>query len=101
MKAAPAPTFVVAQAEFLFQLFVIPFDDPAVLGQADQIAKFGAGGHSSTYLVYNTVVLVLANRTSKISLVGRPLLLEVSHETQKLRLPAHALKMRVIAINRI
>jgi hypothetical protein len=30
MKAAPAASFEVAQAKFLFQFFVIAFDDPAL-----------------------------------------------------------------------
>src|SRR5262245_48746483 len=34
MKAAP---FVVAQAEFLLQFLIIPFDDPAVFGQVRQL----------------------------------------------------------------
>jgi hypothetical protein len=48
-----------------------------------------------------TQKLLLANRTSKISLVGCPLFLEVSHETEKLRLAAHAVKMRIVAIHGI
>jgi hypothetical protein len=32
VKAAPASSFIVAQAEFLLQLFVITLNDPALLG---------------------------------------------------------------------
>ena len=30
MKTAPTAAFEVSQSEFLFQFFVIPFDDPAL-----------------------------------------------------------------------
>src|SRR3954447_9645514 len=39
MEAAPAPSFVVSQAQFLFQLLVIALDPPAQLGQIDQAIK--------------------------------------------------------------
>jgi hypothetical protein len=35
MKSAPASTFVMSQSQFLLQLFIIPFDDPAVLREFD------------------------------------------------------------------
>ena len=44
METAPASSFVVAQSELLFQLFVIPLNDPAV--QAYQITKLGAAPQS-------------------------------------------------------
>src|SRR5215467_815626 len=46
VKAAPTPSFIVAQSEFLFQLLVVPLDDPAMLGQAHQIGKFSFGRES-------------------------------------------------------
>src|SRR4051794_14280583 len=36
MKAAPAASLVVPEAEFLFQLLVIALDPPAQFGQIDQ-----------------------------------------------------------------
>ena len=46
MKPPPATTFEVPQAEFLFELFIVAFDDPAVLGGANQIGKFRFGRQS-------------------------------------------------------
>jgi len=48
VKPAPASSFVMAQAELLFQLLVITFDDPALLGQAHQylVGSASARGHS-------------------------------------------------------
>jgi hypothetical protein len=31
VKAAPAPSLIMAKTEFLLQLFVVAFDDPALL----------------------------------------------------------------------
>ena len=39
MKAAPTASFVMAQAEFLFQFLVIAFDDPAMFGQVHQFPQ--------------------------------------------------------------
>ena len=36
MKSPPTASFVVAQAEFLLQFLVIPFDDPAMFGQVHE-----------------------------------------------------------------
>src|SRR3954451_13393567 len=36
MEAAPAPSFVVPEAQFLFQLLIIALDPPAQFGQIDQ-----------------------------------------------------------------
>src|SRR5215210_2467547 len=36
VEAAPAASFVVSQAQFLFQLLVIALDPPAQFGQIDQ-----------------------------------------------------------------
>ena len=39
-EAAPTASFKMAQAEFLLQFLVIPFDDPAALfGQSNQVAQ--------------------------------------------------------------
>src|ERR1700730_14968173 len=37
MKATPAPSLVVAQAELLFKLLIVPFNAPAHLGGINQI----------------------------------------------------------------
>src|SRR5271167_1579062 len=39
MKTAPAAAFEVSQSEFLFQFFIIAFDDPALFGPGDQVAQ--------------------------------------------------------------
>ena len=44
MKAPPAPSLVVAQAEFLFKLLIVPFNAPAHLGSLDQIYQRGIRG---------------------------------------------------------
>ena len=36
VKPAPIAAFKVSQSQLLFQLLVIPFDDPAVFGHLDQ-----------------------------------------------------------------
>jgi hypothetical protein len=43
MKTPPASSFIMTQAKFLLQFFVIPLDDPAVLGHADQGLEFRLG----------------------------------------------------------
>ena len=35
MESAPVATFEMPQAQFLFQLLIIPLDDPAVFGHLD------------------------------------------------------------------
>jgi hypothetical protein len=39
MKAAPSAAFEVSQTEFLFQFFIIAFDDPALFRQSGQVAQ--------------------------------------------------------------
>ncbi len=39
MKAAPTAAFEVAQAKFLFQFFIISFDDPALFSQGNHVAQ--------------------------------------------------------------
>ena len=46
VKPAPASSFVMPQAELLFQLLIIAFDDPALLGQAYQVPKLAIGRQS-------------------------------------------------------
>src|ERR1035438_136177 len=41
MKTAPASSFIVPQAKFLLQFFVVPFNDPALLCPTDQVLEFG------------------------------------------------------------
>jgi len=42
MEAAPTAPFEVAQAKFLFQFFVVAFDDPALFGQSDKVPQSDA-----------------------------------------------------------
>src|ERR1700693_2942648 len=44
MKAAPTPSLVVAQAEFLLELLIVPLNAPAHFGCLDQIHKRGVSG---------------------------------------------------------
>ena len=44
MKATPAPSLVVAQAEFLLKLLIVPFNAPAHFGSLDQIYQRGIRG---------------------------------------------------------
>jgi hypothetical protein len=47
VKATPTSTFVMAQAEFTFELFVITFDTPAQFGIIDECGEgrvLGQGG---------------------------------------------------------
>jgi hypothetical protein len=44
MKTAPSSSFIVTQSEFLFQFFIVPFNDPAMLGEADQFSQRNIGG---------------------------------------------------------
>ena len=39
MKAAPTAAFEVPQAKFLFEFFVVAFNDPALLRQSDQVTQ--------------------------------------------------------------
>ena len=43
MEPPPAAPFKVSQPEFLFQFFVIPFDNPALLGESGEICEFRVG----------------------------------------------------------
>ena len=58
MKATPAPSLVVAQAEFLFKLLIVPFNAPAHLGGINQIYQRGISGQrrqpilARFYLIY-------------------------------------------------
>ena len=40
VESAPVATLEVPQPQLLFQLLIIPFDDPAVLGHLDQGFEF-------------------------------------------------------------
>src|SRR5687767_8152542 len=44
MKATPAPSLVVAQAELLLKLLIVSFDAPAHFGGLDQLHKRGING---------------------------------------------------------
>ena len=46
METAPTASFVVAQAEFLFQFLVIPFDDAAMFGQVHEFHQDDIGRKS-------------------------------------------------------
>ena len=39
MKSPPAASFKMTQTEFLFQLFIVPLDDPAMFGEVDQFGQ--------------------------------------------------------------
>ena len=41
VKPPPVAALKVSQPQLLFQLLIISFDDPAVLGDSDQIPQFG------------------------------------------------------------
>ena len=43
MKAAPTSSFIMAEAEFLLELLVVPFDPPAQLGEIDQFGEGNVG----------------------------------------------------------
>src|ERR1700730_16779251 len=43
VEPAPVPAFKVPQSQLLFQLLIIPFDDPAVFGHLDQSFELGSG----------------------------------------------------------
>ena len=44
VEPAPVTAFKVPQPQLLFQLLIIPFDDPAVFGHLDQSFELGVGG---------------------------------------------------------
>ena len=46
MIPAPTPALEMPQPQFLLQLLVIAFDDPALLGQQDQVLDFRGDGAS-------------------------------------------------------
>jgi len=35
VKSAPTPALIVSQAQFLFEFFIVAFDDPTIFGQLD------------------------------------------------------------------
>jgi len=43
VKSAPTPAFIVSQPQFLFEFFIVAFDDPAMFGQLDQRFQRGGG----------------------------------------------------------
>jgi hypothetical protein len=43
VKPPPVAALKVSQPQLLFQLLIIPFDDPAVFGHLDQSFKLGSG----------------------------------------------------------
>ena len=52
MEPSPASAFVMAEAEFLFQLLVVLFDDPALFGERDQMFQFCAGRQGRKPVLY-------------------------------------------------
>jgi len=44
VKSPPAPPFVMVQSQLLLEFLIIPFDDPAVLGQRHQVLALGRRG---------------------------------------------------------
>src|ERR1700724_1560545 len=59
VQPAPVATFKMPQPQFLFQLLIIPFDDPAVFGHLDQIFKCGVQ-RQRRYPVLSSVLSPLA-----------------------------------------
>ena len=51
MKTSPASSFIMTQSKFLLQFFVIPLDDPALLGHANKSLSLVSAGRESQYLV--------------------------------------------------
>ena len=39
VKSAPASPFKMTQSKFLFQLFIIAFNNPAVFGKVDEVSQ--------------------------------------------------------------
>ena len=46
VKSAPASPFKMTQPEFLFQLLVIAFNDPAMFGKVDEVSQRQVCGKS-------------------------------------------------------
>src|SRR4029077_6109354 len=44
MKTAPASAFVMSQSQFLLEFLIVPLNDPALLGQFDQVGEGGLCG---------------------------------------------------------
>ena len=44
MEASPAPSLIMAEIEFLFELLVVALDTPAQLGGADKLSERGISG---------------------------------------------------------
>ena len=44
MKAAPTSSFIMAEAELLLELLVVPLDPPAQLGKSNEALERGIGG---------------------------------------------------------
>ena len=53
VKSPPAPAFIVAQPQFLFEFFIVALDDPAMFGQLapETSARSSAGKLDSQYFV--------------------------------------------------
>jgi hypothetical protein len=52
MESAPVTAFKMSQPQLLFQLLVIPLDNPAVFGCLDQIFEL-SGGRQRRYPILN------------------------------------------------
>ena len=46
VKSAPASSFKMTQSKFLFQLFIIAFNKPAVFGKVDEVSQRQVCGKS-------------------------------------------------------
>jgi len=48
VEAPPSAAFEVAQSEFLLQFLVVPFNEPAMLRNPDEVLQLGLPRRSST-----------------------------------------------------
>jgi hypothetical protein len=52
VKSAPASSFKMTQSKFLFQLFIIAFNNPAVFGKVDEVSQRQVCGKSREPVFY-------------------------------------------------
>ncbi len=56
MKTPPTPSFKMTQPEFLFEFLIVPFDDPAMLGQVHQFPETGVSRNRGAVSVRRTAL---------------------------------------------
>ena len=72
MKPAPAPPFVMAEPELLFQFLIIPFDDPALFGQRPDPSVWWLQATSITSTYSVRLPLWAIRRSATLARVVRP-----------------------------